>query len=60
MAHEALVWSNPTPDLTDNVDGGTRYNLGTLFTLTAPKNCLGVQWRCPDTAPIPDVPGSGT
>lgn len=53
MAYEALAWSNSTPSTTDQVDGTQSYNMGTRFQSAAARNCVGVQWRVPDTLAAP-------
>jgi hypothetical protein len=49
---EVLAWA-AEPSNTDADDGSQAYNMGVLFTLVASKNCIGVQWRVPDTTPSP-------
>ena len=45
--YEAI--SSPGLDSTDFDDGAQCYNMGIRFTSVAPRDCVGVRWRVPDT-----------
>ena len=49
--YEAVALGSPT--YTDLVDGTQSYNMGMEFSLVTGKDCVGVQWRAPDTAGAP-------
>lgn len=55
---ETLAWPN-APTLTDADDGpGSDYAMGAQFYLSTgvTKNCVGVQWRVPDSLVTPGAP----
>jgi uncharacterized protein DUF4082 len=50
-----FLWSGQVPALTNLSDAAPGLNLGTLFYVTQPRVCTGIQWRFPDTTPAQPV-----
>lgn len=52
LAYEGLTWGT-VPSNSNADDGSQAYNMGLDFSIATARNCVGVQWRVPDSTPNP-------